>query len=94
MGSSRGFHDIDSALIKKGFTKTKDGDHIRYYLYDRDAGATLAQTKMSHGTKIIGAPLIAQMARQLHLSKTQFLELIDCTLTEEQYRAILQNRTP
>lgn len=92
MGSSRSGRDIDSALTKKGFEKAKDGDHVRYYLYDRNTGATLAQTKMSHGVKTVGAPLIAQMARQLHLTKVQFLDLIDCTLDEDGYRDILREQ--
>ena len=92
MGSSRSARDIDSALTRKGFEKTKDGDHYRYYLYDQQNGATLAQTKMSHGAlrKTIGAPLLSQMARQLRLTKSQFLDLIDCTLDEDGYRNLLK----
>jgi len=36
------------------------------------------------------AKLISLMARQLHLTKNQFLDLIDCPLDEEGYRAILR----
>ena len=91
MSSSRSARIVDSALTKKGFERTKDGDHLRYYFFDRQTGATLSQTKMSHGAfgETIGAPLISQMARQLRLTKKQFLELIDCTLDEEHYRDIL-----
>ncbi len=89
MSSSRKARDIDAALCKKGFEKTKFGDHVRYYLYDHQTGRTLAQTKISHGESTVGAPLISQMARQLHLTKAQFLALIDCTLSEEGYREIL-----
>ncbi|MDR0326960.1 MAG: hypothetical protein LBI05_01550 [Planctomycetaceae bacterium] len=93
MNSSRSGREIDSALTKKEFEKTKDGDHVRYYFYDQQTGAILSQTKMSHGVlgQTIGAPLISQMARQLRLTKTQFLALIDCTLDEDSYRQILQN---
>ena len=91
--SSRKARDIDAALCKKGFKKT-NGDHVWYYFYDRQTGATLAQTKISHGAMgmTIGAKLISQMARQLHLTKAQFLELIDCTLSEEDYREILKTQ--
>jgi len=91
MGNTRSGRNIDSALTKKGFEKTSDGDHVRYYLYDPQTRATLAQTKMSHGVfgKAISSPLISQMARQLHLMKTQFLNLIDCPLDEDGYREIL-----
>ena len=93
MNSSRSARDIDSTLARKGFQRTNDGDHMRYYFYDQQTGATLSQTKMSHGAfrKTIGAPLISQMARQLRLTKKQFLELIDCTLEEEGYRVLLEN---
>ena len=40
----------------------------------------------------IGTKLISEMARQLHLTKKQFLDLIDCTVTEEDYRTILREQ--
>ena len=94
MSNSRKGRDIDSALMRKGFEKTKDSDHVRYYFYDRQTGATLAQTKISHGMMgvSIGAPLISQMASQLHLTKAQFLDLIDCSLDEAGYREILKGQ--
>ena len=52
---------------------------------------TTIKTKMSHGIlgKTIGSPLISQMARQLRLTNSQFLGLIDCTLSEQDYRTII-----
>ncbi len=46
---------------------------------------------VSHGmgNSTIGSKLISDMARQLHLTKSQFLALIDCTLDEAGYREIL-----
>jgi len=46
---------------------------------------------ISHGMggSSLSAKLIGNMARQLHLTKKQFLALIDCPLDEEGYRAIL-----
>ena len=83
---------IDSMLCKKGFFKESDGDHIRYFLPNEAGTDWIVRTKMSHGMRggTIDAWLIAQMARQLHLTKTQFLNLIDCSLNEKGYRAILQ----
>jgi hypothetical protein len=48
---------------------------------------------MSHGMmgSTINVDLISKMARQLRLTKTQFLDLIDCRLSEKDYRQILQN---
>ena len=94
MNSTRSGRDIDSALTKKGFDRTKESDHVRYYLYDQQTGANLTQTKMSHGIlgNTIGATLISQMARQLRLTKRQFVDLINCTLNEDGYREILKNK--
>jgi len=40
----------------------------------------------------IGPELLGLMAKQLHLTKKQFLELIDCTMTKEMYREILHEK--
>jgi len=94
MGNVRSGRNIDSALRKKGFFRDSDGDHVHYYLL-RDTGErTSIKTKMSHGIlgSTLSADLISKMARQLHLTKDQFLDLIDCTLSEEDYRTILHEQ--
>ena len=90
MSSVRSGRTIDAALRKKGFLKSDDSDHLVYRLFS-DNGELLARTKMSHGMmgSTISASLISCMARQLHLTKNQFLDLIDCTLDEEGYRELL-----
>ena len=87
MGSVRSGRQIDSALRKKGFERVVIGKHIHYFF----GGDSLIVTHMSHGSMgdTIGANLISQMARQLQLTKKQFLELIDCTLDEAGYREII-----
>ena len=91
MGNVRSGRDIDAALRKKGFTRDSDGDHLRYFFTMPDKGKMRIMTLMSHGTfgETIGAPLISQMARQLRLTKKQFLELVDCTMDEEGYRIVV-----
>lgn len=77
---------IDSALQRKGFEK-EAGDHF-YYIYRNLAGQkTIKKTKMSRGTshKTVGDPLLGIMARQIGVSKKQFLELVDCTLDQAAY---------
>ncbi|MDR0326958.1 MAG: hypothetical protein LBI05_01540 [Planctomycetaceae bacterium] len=93
MGSVRKGREIDSALCKKGFRRETGGDHICYFLMDRSGDDTDIKTKVSHGAMgiTVGVNLISRMARQLRLTKMQFLALIDCTLDEEGYRQILQN---
>jgi hypothetical protein len=90
MSSNRKGRDIDAALCKKGFTRNKSGDHFRYAF----AGKPRIRTMISHGMMgdSIGADLISRMSRQLHLSKEQFLDLIDCNLDAAGYRAIIELR--
>jgi len=87
MGNVRSGRQIDSALCKKGFRRTTIGKHIHYF-FGEDS---LIVTHMSHGamSDTIAANLISKMARQLGLTKKQFLALIDCTLDKDGYREIL-----
>ena len=93
MGSTRSGRSIDTALCQKGFSKSVDSDHVVYRLFSGN-GELLVRTKISHGMMgtSLSADLISKMARQLHLTKEQFLELIDCTMTKEIYREILHEK--
>ena len=89
MGDNRKGRDIDAALRRKGFRYDSTGDHLYYFF-----GDTTIKTKMSHGIlgKTVGSPLISQMARQLRLTKSRFLNLVDCSISEEDYRTILHEQ--
>ena len=90
MGSVRSGREIDSALRRKGFIRETDGDHIHYCFISNTGEKSTIKTKISHGmTSTINADLISKMARQLHLTKRQFLDLVDCNLSEEGYRIII-----
>lgn len=81
--------DIDAALQRKGFLRV-DNDH-QYYIYHNTAGKkTIKKTKMSMGSshKTIGDTLLAQMARQVGITKGKFLDLVDCTLDQNGYEEI------
>jgi hypothetical protein len=93
MSSVRSGRSIDSALQRKGFLRISEGDHVHYFFLRRDGERSSIKTRMSHGMlgSTISVKLISNMARQLHLTKKQFLELIDCPLNEEGYRQILQD---
>ena len=90
MGRVRSGREIDAALCKKGFSRSISGRHIQYFLND----VPRIKTMMSHGDAgvTIGDSLITRMARQLHLSKQQFLNFVDCTLSETDYRTILREQ--
>ena len=91
MGSNnRKGRDIDAALRKKGFRCETDGKHVWYNF--TGIPKTGIKVMMSHGMRgeTIGVDLISRMSRQLHLSKEQFLGLIDCHLDADGYRAIIE----
>ena len=88
----RDARDIESALLKKGFLKA-DGDH-HYFKYHTTTGLiSPIKTKTSYTPKqkTIGDPLLGKMCKQCHLSKSQFLDLVDCPMTREQYETILKD---
>jgi len=90
MGSVRPKREIDSSLCGKGFERTEGGKHIQYFL----TGFPRIRTLMSRGAmgETINAKLIGDMARQLSLTKEQFLALIDCTLDESGYLEFLREQ--
>ena len=91
MGSTRKGREVDAALRKKGFRRDVDGKHIWYYFRDSNDEEADVKVMMSHGMMghSLSAKLIGDMARQLRLTKQQFLALIDCTLDEEGYSELL-----
>ena len=46
--------------------------------------------KMSHGENEIGDDLIMKMSHRLKLSKSGFMDLVRCPLSEEEYVKILR----
>ena len=72
-----------SKLKKKGFIEAP-GDHkfLQYY----HNGILVLSTKISHGaTHDIRDSLISKMANQCMLDKKDFLDLINCPLSSEEY---------
>jgi len=84
----RGEREVGAGLLKKGFL-ARENDHTFYHLYV--AGKkTPVYTKISHGEREIGEKLLGMMARQVGLSKRDFLDLIDCPLTFDEYLELLR----
>ncbi len=94
MGSVRSGREIDVALRRKGFYGTTDSDHRWYFLPRENGDGYLVRTKMSHGMmgQTVGVELIVLMAKQCRLTKKQFLSLIDCPMSEPEYREILRRQ--
>lgn len=76
---------VESGLINKGFRTTES--HHRFFLYYTAAGEkTAVRTRTSQGRGIeLDDFLLGQMAKQCHLSKADFLQLVDCYLSQTDY---------
>ena len=82
--------DVSATLLRKGFQQ-REGDHSFFRLYV-DGKKTRVGTKISHGEKEIHDGLLSQMAKDTKLVKHEFLELVDCPMTEERYQELLRER--
>ena len=82
---------IERGLLRKGFRLT-DTHHRRFIFHT--VGGEEPQpvtTIMSHGAdRDISDRLLGMMARQLHLTRRQFDDLIDCRLSQADYEAMLR----
>jgi hypothetical protein len=81
--------NIQQALQRKGF-EVHDTDHI-ILTYVHKGKKTPLRTKMSRGSKgrTLGDPHLGWMSRQLRLTKKQFMQLVECTLDQATYVAIM-----
>ena len=84
---------VESSLMKKGFQKLEKDHH--YFVYvTLDGKRTTAKTKTSHTKKMKDIPdnLLSQMAKQCHLSKKEFFDLLDCPMDQNKYEKILSKK--
>ena len=74
---------VHKALLKKGFvTASGKQKHIRYQFCDGEKRSSL-RTHLSHNGQELSDSLQQLMAAQLHLSKTEFLAMVSCTIDHE-----------
>jgi hypothetical protein len=85
--------DVESSLSKKGFAEQPGRDH-RYFRLLYDGKDTGIYTKTSRGTgyKSLGDGLVSSMAKQLKLRTGEFVRLVDCSMTEAEYLALLAEK--
>ena len=81
---------VRTNLCKKGFT-THDTDHEMFVFCINGVNSQI-RTKISHGEAEIGKPLIAKMAKQLHLSISEFEDFALCKMSENEYVEILKQK--
>ena len=74
---------VHKALLKKGFvTASGKQKHIRYQFCDGEKRSSV-RTHLSHNGQELPESLQQLMAAQLHLSKTEFLAMVSCTIDHE-----------
>lgn len=81
---------VESSLKKKGFIQ-QPGDH-KYFYYYNNGVLTDVRTKTSHCGQDINDYLINKMAKQVHLNKSDFMDLINCPLSKEEYAEKLREQ--
>ena len=79
--------EIARDLERKGFIKSKR-DHTFFLLYVENKKTSIF-TKISHGKKEYDSYLLGRMAKNLRISNSQFIDLLDCPLSREEYVNIL-----
>jgi len=84
---------VEATLQAKGFAKV-EGDHHYFVYLTRDGRKTRARTKTSHSPKVKVIPdnLLGQMARQCLLTKPDFLKLVDCPMSREDFELKLRDQ--
>lgn len=82
---------IRKSLLRKGFVEESKTKHLRYRFYYKDFRTSLCTT-VSRGSDNynISDYLLSQMARQCRLSVGDFRKLIECSISENGYYAIVK----
>jgi hypothetical protein len=90
----RKHRDIRSGLEAKGFTVDDQRRHIVLIYEDIQGRITTARTMLSHGARgsDISDNLLGRMARQVGLDRSDFLRLIDCPMSREDFDAVISKR--
>lgn len=80
---------VEASLVAKGFQQANT--HHRYFVYYTVAGVkTAVRTYTSQGSGEIDDYLLGQMSKQCKVTKADFLQLVDCPLSQVGYEALLQ----
>lgn len=88
---SRSKRDVETALRSKGFEqRATDHNYFEYYTLTGQRTKIKTKTSFGHKPKNIEGDLIRSMARQCALTVPQFVQLVDCPLTRDEYEAILR----
>jgi hypothetical protein len=90
MASALSQDEIEAGLGRKGFCRSHT-DHRYFVLYVN--GKREAATFLSHGkNRDVGAPLLNAMAKELGLTIKEFVDLVKCPLSTEEFMAMKKER--
>jgi len=81
---------VDQALISKLGFERHDSHHRIYRLYLD--GQLLARTFISHGRRELSHFHVGQMAKQIRLSRREFLDAVACPMDQESYYTLVRQR--
>lgn len=81
---------VDKALTTKLEFERHDSHHRIYRLYLD--GQLAVRTFLSHGQRELTDFHIGQMAKQMRLSRREFLNAVECSLSKEAYYALIHER--
>ncbi len=87
--TSRNHSKVLSSLKQKGFVEERASRHIQLSYKSKSNEIEPKHTLLSHNKQDLNDFLINQMAKQCGLNKQQFLDLVDCPLSQEQYEEII-----
>jgi len=80
--------DFERAIVRKlGFKTRHDANLLAWLEHE---GKVVVRTKRPHGTGVI--PFAHHIRLQLKLDEDEFRRLIECTLSREDYIAILRRK--
>ncbi len=88
--ATRKAREIKEGLTKKGFIAVqRDHTYLFFSVEGRKSGI---HTKISHGRSEYGDNLLSFVAKELHLSRKQLDDLLDCPLSYEGYLSVLREK--
>ena len=79
--------DVVKNLTAKGFEKHKKTNHDVFIYRNKQGQKTDIRTLVSRGTnyRTLYVGLVTEMAKQCRLTPGQFIELVDCSLSRDDY---------
>lgn len=85
--------EVERALEAKGFRRS-ESHHSYFVYYTEDGTKTPVRTKTSHGKGGADIPnnLFSRMAKQCKLRTADFRDLVDCSLSQAGYEALLTRK--